>query len=115
MTNRRIYETMGLRYDDMNKMPAVLKDIRAMLGSHSDLDQTQIQMVNFDCYGDSSLNFFIYTMTRTTKWEEFHRIKEDILLQIAAIVAKHGAEFAFPTRTLHHQSAPAAEDRPPLR
>lgn len=101
MLNRRIYETMGLRYDDIGKMAAVLEDIRAMLKNHADLDQEQIQMVNFDRYGDSSLDFFIYVMTSTVKWRDFHRIKEDVLLQIAVIVTKHGAEFAFPTRTLH--------------
>ncbi|MGI9307137.1 MAG: mechanosensitive ion channel family protein [Gammaproteobacteria bacterium] len=102
MTNRRIYETMGLRYADIGKMAAVLADVRALLGAHADIDQAQIQMARFDNYGASSLNFFIYAMTRTTKWREFHRIKEEILLEIAAIVEKHGAEFAFPTRTVHY-------------
>lgn len=101
MLNRRIYETTGLRYDDIGKMAAVLADIREMLKAHPDIDQEQIQMVNFDSYGESSLNFFVYAMTRTVRWREYHRIKEDVLLQIAAIVQKHGAEFAFPTRTLH--------------
>ena len=101
MLNRRIFETMGLRYEDIGKMSAVLADIREMMAAHPDLDSDQIQMANFDGYGASSLNFFVYVMTRTVKWREFHRIKEDVLLQIAAIVAKHNAEFAFPTRTLH--------------
>ena len=105
MTNRRIYETMGLRYDDIDKMAMILGDIRTMLKSHADIDQSQIQMINFDNYGESSLNFFIYVMTRTTGWQEFHNIKEDVLLQIAAIVARNNAEFAFPTHTLHIHSA----------
>ena len=111
MTNRRIYETMGLRYDDIGKMAAVLADSRAMLRAHAGIDQSQIQMVNFDNYGESSLNFFVYAMTRTTKWAEFHEIKEDVLLQIAAIAQKHGAEFAFPTRTVHYR--PSADGAPP--
>ena len=101
MTNRRIHETMGVRYDDIGRLPAILEDIRKMIRAHDDIDQRQFQMVNFDRYGASSLDFFVYVMTRTTKWEEFHKVKEDILLQIAAIVADHGAEFAFPTRTVH--------------
>ena len=59
-------------------------------------------MVNFDRYGDSTIDFFVYAFTTTTGWGEFHRIKEEVLLEIAAIVEKHGAEFAFPTRTVHH-------------
>ena len=34
-------------------------------------------------------------------WEEFHAVKQDVLLKIADIIAKHGAEIAFPTQTLH--------------
>lgn len=112
MTNRRIYEKMGLRYADIDKMTAVLADIRALLRAHPEIDPNQIQMVNFDNYGDFSLNFFVYAMTRTTKWAEFHRIKEDILLQIAAIVQQHGAEFAFPTRTVHHETMPPVGANP---
>jgi MscS family membrane protein len=32
---------------------------------------------------------------------EFTRIKEDINYRIIEIVGHHGAQFAFPTRTLH--------------
>ena len=106
MTNRRIYEHLGVRYDDIDKMPALLQEIREMLIQHPDIDQSQIQMVNFDNYGASSLNFFIYVMTTTTKWREFHSIKEDVLFKVAAIVTKHDAQFAFPTRTLHHITPP---------
>ena len=57
-------------------------------------------MVNFNQFGTSSLDFFIYCFTRTTDWAEFHMIKEKVLLDIMAIVHHHGADIAFPTRTL---------------
>lgn len=106
MTNRRIYEYMGLRYDDIDKLPAVLEDVRKMLREHTDIEQTKIQIVSFDRYGASSLDFFVYAMTKTTDWVAFHTVKEDILLKIAVIVSRHDCEFAFPTRTLHHIGAP---------
>ena len=114
MTNRRIYEYMGLRYDDIPKMSAVLADIRAMLESREDIDKEKMLMVNFDRYGASTIDFFIYAFTTTTGWAEFHRIKEEVLLEIAAIVERHGAEFAFPTRTVHHSfdSVPPPELNP---
>jgi len=34
-------------------------------------------------------------------WHEFHAVKQDILLKIADIIAKNGAEIAFPTQTLY--------------
>ena len=52
-------------------------------------------------FGPSSLDFFVYTFTRTTVWVEFHQIKQDVLLQILEIIHAHGADVAFPTRTLH--------------
>ena len=101
MSHRRIYETMGVRYDDVDKVPGILVDVKAMLMKHEDIDETQTLIVNFNQYGASSLDFFIYTFTKTTNWIEYHRVKEDVLLKVAAIVKQHGAQFAFPTRTLH--------------
>mgnify|MGYP005736821845 CR=1 FL=1 len=57
-------------------------------------------MVNIDDFGESSVDFFVYTFTATTNWAEFHRIKEDVLVQIARIVEEHGAEIAVPARVV---------------
>jgi MscS family membrane protein len=113
MLNRRIYETIGLRYDDVGRMPAILGDIRQYLQTSPHIDQTVTLMVNFNAFGPSSLDFFIYCFTRTVNWTEFHAIKEEVLLHIADIIASHGAESAFPTRTLHHvPSVPTLEGQP---
>jgi len=101
MTNRRIYETIGLRYDDARVVGAITDAVRAYLNEHDDIDHDQIVLVNFNAFGASSLDFFIYCLTRTTDWAEYHAIKHEILLRIEAIIAEHGAEIAFPTRTLH--------------
>lgn len=105
MTNRRIYETIGLRYDDVNKMDVILMDVKSMLESHADIDLGQTLMVNFNTFADSSIDFFIYTFTKTTDWQEFHRVKQDVLFKIVRIIAQHGAEIAFPTQTVHLQNA----------
>ncbi len=104
MTNRRIKETIGIRYDDIKVMSAIVDDVKAMLQSHQDIDTSKTLIVNFNAFNASSVDFFIYTFSRTVVWEEFHRVKQDVLLQIAAIVEKHGAEMAFPTQTLHIES-----------
>ena len=57
-------------------------------------------MVYFDRCAASSVDFFIYCFT-TPVWAEFHRVKEDVLLKILAIVEQQGAQIAFPTSTLH--------------
>lgn len=109
MTNRRIFETFGVRYEDLDKLPLILQDARAMLAAHPEIEPDLIQMVNFETYDSSSLNFFIYVLTRTKGWKKYHEVKEDVLFQIAEIVRRHGAEFAFPTRTVHY----SPEEPPP--
>ncbi|GKT12294.1 MAG: MscS family membrane protein [Thiomicrorhabdus sp.] len=101
MTNRRIKETMGVRYADVHKMRLITADVKTMLQNHSEIDNNQTLIVNFNQFNSSSLDFFIYTFTKTTDWIRFHEIKEDVLLKVSDIVEGHGAEMAFPTRTLH--------------
>ncbi len=118
MSHRRIYETIGIRYDDIDKMPAIVAEVEAMLRSHTDIDTSQTLMVNFNQFADSSVDFFVYTFTHTTNWVEFHTIKQDVLLKISDIIAQHSAEIAFPTSTLHFadslQFAGEAQSEPPL-
>ena len=101
MTHRRIYETIGIRYDDIGVMDAVVKEVKGMLMAHEEIDQEQIMIVNFNAFNASSVDFFVYTFTRTTQWVKYHEVKHDVLLRIADIITAHGAEIAFPTRTLH--------------
>lgn len=72
-----------------------------MLKSHPDIDQNQTIIVHFNRYGDSHLEFMLYAFTKTSEWVPFHAVKEDVLLKVMQIIEGHGAEFAFPTRTLH--------------
>jgi MscS family membrane protein len=107
MSHRRIKETIGIRYEDIGKMRAIVADVKAMLESHPEIDATQTLIVNFNAFADSSLNIFIYTFTKTTQWVHYHAVKQDVLLKVADIVAHHGAQIAFPTRTLHIEPVPA--------
>jgi MscS family membrane protein len=106
MTNRRIKETIGIRYADLDKMAAIVADVKAMLQAHPEIDTDATLIVNFNEFAASSLNFFIYTFTKTVEWVHFHEVKQDVLLKVAAIIQAHGAEIAFPTRTLHIESGP---------
>ena len=101
MQNRRIYETVGVRYDDADKVAAIVQDVTRMLKTHPEIDTNKTLMVNFNQCAASSLDFFVYCFTKTTVWAEYHPVKEDVLLKILDIVAAHGAEVAFPTSTIH--------------
>jgi MscS family membrane protein len=101
MSNRRIYETIGIRYDDIGKMAIIVDDVRQMLREHPEIDQSQTLIVNFNTFSASSLDFFIYTFTKTTQWVKYHEIKQDVLLKVSEVIASHEAEIAFPTSTVH--------------
>jgi len=101
MSNRRIKVTLGVRYEDGDKLPAIITDVKQMLLDHKDIDSGQTLMVNFISYGDSTLNFLVYTFTKTVVWTEFNDVQQDVFFRIMKIVEDHGAEFAFPSRTLY--------------
>ncbi len=101
MSHRRIYEKIGIRYDDAKQLEAVVAKVKAMLSQHPDIDTEQTLIVNFDAFGASSLDFFIYTFTKTTNWIEYHSVKQKVLVEIIKIIEAEGAEFAFPTSTVH--------------
>lgn len=111
MHNRRIYETMGIRYADAGKMAAILEEVEQMLRSHPEIETQADLMVNFTTFAPSSLDFFIYTFTKTTNWAKYHQIKQDVLLRTIKIVEMNAAELAFPTSTVY--LADAQELPPP--
>lgn len=109
MTNRRIYETIGVRYEDAGRVAKIVSDVQTMLTEHEDIAQDRTMIVNFNHMGPSSLDFFVYAFTKTTNWVEYHAIKENVLLQILEIVESNGAEIAFPTHTIHQVPAEPTE------
>ena len=107
MSHRRVYETIGVRYDDVQVLDAIIDDVKQMLMGHGEIDQTQTMIVNVNEFNESSVDFFVYTFTRTTNWIKYHEVKHDVLLKIAAIIESHHAQIAYPTRVLHVDSVAA--------
>ncbi len=112
MSHRRIYETVGIRYDDARKMAPIIEKVKAMLIAHPEIDENQTLIVNFNSFAPSSLDFFIYTFTHTTNWVKYHGVKQDVLLKVAEIIEAEGAEIAFPTSTIHLAHSPEPETMP---
>lgn len=111
MSHRRIHEVIGIRYDDAHLMSAIVADVKQMLIEDDEIDTDQTTIVNFNQFNASSLDFFIYTFTKTINWIHYHQVKQNVLLKIYEIISKHGAEIAFPTQTLHHASISPVELR----
>lgn len=119
MTNRRISTTIGLRYEDAGKVTAIVAAIRDLLEKKPEIDQTQSLLIYFDGFGASSLTIMVYCFTKTTRWAEWLAIQQDVFMAIVDIVHAHGADFAFPSRTLYFENktavdSPAGQARPVL-
>ena len=100
-SNRRINQTIGIRYDDAEALPKIIEDVEKMLIAHPGVDENDTLVVKFTNFGASSLDFMVYAMMHETDWSKSKAVHHDVLLKIIDIVLANGAEFAFPTRTLH--------------
>ena len=101
MYNRRINAEIGLRYEDIGRMPRVIKDIRNMLKEHEAIDQDQLINVYFNQWDSSSVNILLNCFTKTTVGQEWLEIQQDVFFKVADIVSSAGADFAFPSTTLY--------------
>ncbi|MEL6539471.1 MAG: mechanosensitive ion channel family protein [Bacteroidota bacterium] len=111
MTNRRITETIGVRYEDAQAVEPITKDIRAMLKAHPDIDQRQTMLVHFTAFGPYTLNINIYVFTKTKNWALYRDVQQDVFLKIIQIIDKHQALLAVPTNVVrfsNHEVVQAA-------
>jgi MscS family membrane protein len=98
----------GTKAEDIER---IRDQVWEMLKAHPKIDP-DANRIRFNGFGDSSLNFEVFAYFLTSDWNEFLGIQEDVLLKIMNIVEANNTGFAFPTRTLHLETVPAAF-RPP--
>jgi len=126
---RRIKMNLGIKYDSKPQdIQNAVGQIREMLKNHPDLatERTDFQhmhrksarlvskeddlgvkktlLVYLDEFSDSSINILVYCFTKTTNWNEWLTIKEDIMYKIMDILEENSLEFAFPSLSLYHEN-----------
>lgn len=101
MSHRRIREIIGVRYCDISLVTKIIDDIKEMLLEHEEIASDQTMIVNLTQFNQSSVDFMVYTFTKTINWIKYQEVKQDILLKISKIIDKNKAQMAFPTRTVH--------------
>jgi MscS family membrane protein len=101
MVSRRLWENVGIRYQDAHAVEAITRDIRNFFQQHEEIDQDELITINFTTYGDYSLNIMLYAFTRVTDWQRFQEIKQEILLKVRDIIDGHGAELAIPASRIY--------------
>ncbi|MCK0769029.1 mechanosensitive ion channel family protein [Chromohalobacter canadensis] len=101
MWNRRLFETIRVRYTDIERVSDIVKATRAMLDAHDDVETNEQTLVYFQSYGEHALELIVYAFAKTTDWAEFQSMKQDILLRVYDIVREHDARLALPASELH--------------
>ncbi len=97
--------TLNLRHETTrDQLRFALAELRALLHAHPKTIHTADDpvRVRFVGYGDYSLKVAVRVYIRTTEYNEFLAIQEDILLRVAEIIEQAGTSFAYPSSTLYH-------------
>lgn len=110
MGRRRVTFTLGVSYSTTREqLESCLKRIRQMLKTHPDIHPQTI-FANFEKFGESSLDIYIYFFTRTTIWAEWLAAREAILFRIMEILEQEGITVAFPSRSIYIERTPKKPD-----
>ncbi|RLL41287.1 mechanosensitive ion channel family protein [Oceanobacillus piezotolerans] len=104
MGKRQINFNLALAYETpKEKIQTAIQSIEALLRGHSGIDQEAIN-VKFDAFNVSSLDILINFFTKSTDYDEYIVIKEEINYRILEIIREEGIQFAYPTRRLYVES-----------
>jgi MscS family membrane protein len=103
---RRVKCMIGIQYDTPpEKIEAFCEGIRELIRRHP-YTRKDYYMVYFNAFAESSLSILLYAFHETPDWPTELRERHRLFVDIVRLAHRLGVEFAFPTRTLHLESAP---------
>lgn len=99
-TFRRVHFDVNLTYDTTSaQIKAITTELQEYIDTHPQTNQDG--RIRFQNLGASSKDVMILYFVEALEWNDFINIKEEVAYKIVEVVEKHGADFAFPTQTLH--------------
>jgi len=128
---RRIKMKIGVKYDSKKEdLQKGVAEIREMLKKHPDIatretryesskirssrsklvskdDELGVKrtlLVYLDEFAPSSIDILIYCFSKSVMWEDWLKVKEDILYKIMDILEKNNLEFAFPSLSIYEEN-----------
>lgn len=119
MTYRRIKWVIGVEYrTTVDQLKFIRDEIEAWLWNDDRFVKPPeaALFVRVDNFNASSIDFLIYTFTKTKDWGEWLAIKEEFAVVVMDIIEKAGTSFAFPSQTIYMQETDPPEIMaPPAR
>jgi len=128
---RRIKMKIGVKYDSKKEdLQNAVLEIRHMLKTHPDIatretkyefskykssssklvskdDELGVKrtlLVYLDEFAPSSIDILIYCFSKSVMWEDWLKVKEDVLYKIMEILEKNNLEFAFPSLSIYEEN-----------
>ncbi|MDQ8162194.1 MAG: mechanosensitive ion channel family protein, partial [Gemmatimonadota bacterium] len=93
---------IDLTYDTTPEQIERIRDaLEAALRAHP-LAFDEIVRVHVVGFTESAIRLDVLAWFMTTEWQEFLRIRHDMLLTFMRIIRAHGSSFAYPSRTVYH-------------
>jgi MscS family membrane protein len=105
-THERIFHVIKLRYEDIQIIEAIIKEIRLMLLQSSFIDQSLAIDVHFTGFAESDLNIEISAYVSKNSGKDFRSARQEVFLKIGEIIKQSGAAVATPTSILEIQRPP---------
>lgn len=100
MTHRQFKHTISLRYADLDKLHPLISDLRHFFQSHKKIDQHLPPQIHLGAFGSNGVEIVVSAYTSVVEKNGYNSLAEELLFGIAAIVNKHGADFAIPSYAL---------------
>jgi MscS family membrane protein len=107
--NMRLHVVLGVTYSaTASQLDTLRGALRDYLCRHPKLWAGMPLRVHFAGFGDSSLNVEIMAWWQEDDWDRYLELRHEVLLELMRIVEQHGAQIAFPTRTVHLVGSPVS-------
>ena len=87
-----------------DQLKKITDSIKAHISNNNNfkIDQNHSCFVRVEKFNDSSIDILIYCFTNTNSWDDYLKIKEDLILKINKIVEiENSASFAFPSSSIY--------------
>lgn len=92
MKSRLINEIFPIKFVDYSKIKKITSDIMNMLEKNPFIDDSSIKVVNLNKIGTNTLEIMLYAFSNVVSFENFSKIKEEILINILEIFDKNDAK-----------------------
>ena len=91
-----------LQYDTtVDQLKIIRNEIENHINTSDNYDTSVGVAVRIDKFSDSSIDMYVRCFTKTSSWNDWLTVKENLAINIKQIVEKNGASFAFPSQSIY--------------